>query len=109
MQHRGVADYMYVLEVHTTFSIKDLVDLSADGAKEALAERLCGIGANCFFPATITAMVRYLRQEGFNGWYSLQNMGDDRFEVCLFHLPQAWSLTGVTLLGLLCLETICHH
>ena len=88
LEHCGVADYMYVLQVHCTYPIKDLADLRADGAKEALAESLCGTGVSFMLPETTTAMVQYLQQQGFNGWCSLQNRGDNRYEVCLFHLPQ---------------------
>ena len=79
---------MYVLEAQSTRSIERLADLSADGAKEAFAERVCGAGANCMFPEIITTMVQCLQQQGFNGWVSPQNSGDRRCEVCLFHVPQ---------------------
>ena len=87
LQWSGVADYMYVLEVHTTYPI-DLADIRGKGLKEELAERLCGAGANCMLSEVKLAMAQHLQQQGFNGWCSLHDRGDNRHEVCLFYLPQ---------------------
>ena len=79
---------MYILEVHTTCDLQQLADLTRDGAKENLANAVCGANANCMDKPVQTAMAQHLHQQGFNGWCSVQNQGDCRLEVCLFYLPQ---------------------
>eukprot|EP00955_Chlamydomonas_euryale_P039054 351287-Chlamydomonas_euryale.AAC.1 len=79
----GCADYMLVLQGRLQTHLT-LADFRTPGLKEEFAHFVCGNGANVTSDSVQQAMRTKLQEHAMQGWWSVQDNSDDRYELCIF-------------------------